>query len=162
MIVLFFGQPASGKTTLAKEFSRIWSSRDDDYGMLHIDGDEWREITNNNDYSKSGRMMNLKNAFNMALYLERMKINTAVSFVTPYQELRNYLSERAEIYCQIYLTCDEQRGRESYFVPDFEKPEGDFLMLNTSSLSIIDCLEKVFEYVEKKASSQNNQLSDTE
>ena len=49
MIIVLFGQPHSGKTTLAKQFP---SSRT-------IDGDELRELFANKDYSKEGRIRNL-------------------------------------------------------------------------------------------------------
>ena len=62
MIILLFGQPASGKTTLANEFTEayhkaridtdiwkdIYSSMTSMYkSFVLIDGDRWRDITQN-------------------------------------------------------------------------------------------------------------------
>ena len=101
MIILFFGQPASGKTTLAKEFQQGQVST---FKYPHIDGDKWRDITKNKDYSKEGRIANLKGAFDMALYLEKEKYTPILSFVTPYEELRKYLIDNAKSCKLIHLS----------------------------------------------------------
>jgi len=136
MIILFYGQPASGKTTLANEFSKIFVN------PVLIDGDRWREVTNNKDYSKEGRTRNLKGAFDMALYLEREGFASILSFVTPYTELRSYLYDNADnVYC-IYLKYNEDRGRNMNFAKDFE--EGFFdLELDTTKYSIEECIDKI-------------------
>jgi adenylylsulfate kinase len=149
MIILICGQPASGKTTLAK---KIWEQ-----GVLNncilLDGDKWRDITKNKDYSKEGRIANLKGAFNMALYLEKENFIPILSFVTPYQELRDYLKQNAEQLVQIHLRYNEERGRSQNFAPDFEIPQDCVLELNTSELSIIDCYNEIMKYyVEQKNS----------
>jgi adenylylsulfate kinase-like enzyme len=143
MIILLFGQPASGKTTLADKFEYN--------NQIRIDGDRWREITQNKDYSKEGRLRNLKGAFDMALYLEKEGFLPILSFVTPYEELRQYLSEKSEEFVQIYLTYNTDRGRNSYFATEFENPSVSYLHLDTSELSIDDCLTKIKEYVGEKS-----------
>ena len=152
MIILLFGQPASGKTTLANELANK--------GTIHqfsskkqvlIDGDRWRDITQNKDYSKEGRLKNLKGAFDMALYLEKEGFFPILSFVTPFEELRQYLNEKSEKLIQIYLTYNTDRGRNKYFANEFDQPNGSYLHLNTSELSIDDCLTKIKEYVAEKS-----------
>ena len=91
MIVLLYGQPASGKTTIADAFIEDKQICDFFWNFIRIDGDKWRDVTQNKDYSKEGRVKNLKGAFDMALYLEKEGYTPILSFVTPYQELRNYL-----------------------------------------------------------------------
>lgn len=148
MIILLFGQPASGKTTLADKLQHytFWQGC-----KILIDGDRWRDITQNKDYSKEGRLRNLKGAFDMALYLEKEGFFPILSFVTPFEELRQYLSEKSEKLIQIYLTYDTDRGRNSYFASEFDQPNGSYLHLNTSELSIDDCLTKIKEYVAEKS-----------
>ena len=143
MIILLFGQPASGKTTLADKL---------DYDkQVRIDGDRWRDITQNKDYSKEGRLRNLKGAFDMALYLEKEGFLPILSFVTPYEELRQYLNEKSSALVQIYLTYNTDRGRNSYFATEFDQPSGSYLHLDTSELDINDCLTKIKEYVGEKS-----------
>ena len=151
MIILIFGQPASGKTTLAKDFISQADSLDFNRNdFVHIDGDKWREISENKDYSREGRIRNLKGAFDMALYLEKEGFMPVLSFVTPYEEIREYLKSKAENLRMIYLTYSEDRGRTKFFANDFEKPiTGEYLLLDTSRLTIVECTHKIINYVLK-------------
>ena len=166
MIILLFGQPASGKTTLANEFTEayhkaridtdiwkdIYNSMTSIYkSFVLIDGDRWRDITKNKNYTKEGRIENLKQAFNMALYLEKEGYTPVLSFVTPYEELRQYLRDNSIKLAEIYLTYSEDRGRNNYFASEFEKPLGEYLHLETSTLSISDCVTKISKYVAEKS-----------
>jgi adenylylsulfate kinase len=145
MIVLFFGQPASGKTTLAQAFIKERVS----CKYVHIDGDKWRDITKNKDYSKEGRLRNLKGAFDMAIYLEKEGFTPILSFVTPYQELRNYLLQNSASLYQIYLSYNLDRGRNMNFATDFEEPNQNCLHIDTSEMSIYDCVGKIKDYISK-------------
>jgi adenylylsulfate kinase-like enzyme len=144
MIILLFGQPGAGKTTLAEALKdRIRSNAVADSGVLTIDGDRWREVTRNQDYSREGRIRNLRGAFDMALYLEREGHPVLLSFVTPYAELRTYLRQHAAAYMEVYLTYSGDRGRNGYFVADFEEPAPDVLRLDTGRLSVEDCVSTI-------------------
>jgi adenylylsulfate kinase-like enzyme len=69
MIVWFTGQPGSGKTTLAERFIKdklLWFMRMNPKNIIHIDGDDLREIVDNKDYSEEGRRENIKLAMNIA------------------------------------------------------------------------------------------------
>jgi adenylylsulfate kinase len=146
MIVLFFGQPASGKTTIADLFcEKIQNEGDYFYDFIRIDGDKWRDITKNVDYSKEGRLRNLKGAFDMALYLEREDFMPILSFVTPYEDLRNYLKQNSKDCVLIYLKYNEDRGRNMKFANDFEEPIECNLILETSEIGVKDCVNKVIE-----------------
>lgn len=148
MIILFYGQPTSGKTTLANALhEHIWVKSLG--ATIKIDGDKWRDVTNNKDYSKEGRMKNLKSAFDIAIYLERDDYIPILSFVTPYEELRQYLCDNSNLL-EIYLECSEDRGRNDYFAKDFEIPKIECLRMNTSELSIDECISKVIDYIKNK------------
>tara|TARA_Y100000748_G_C15195518_1_gene371251 strand:- start:1 stop:204 length:204 start_codon:yes stop_codon:yes gene_type:complete len=49
------GQPASGKTTLAKLIIKELSEQNSDTNFFNIDGDDLRNLFQNKDYSKKGR-----------------------------------------------------------------------------------------------------------
>jgi len=166
MKILITGLSGSGKTTLANEFTEayhkaridtdiwkdIYSSMTSMYkSFVLIDGDRWRDITQNKNYTKEGRIDNLKQAFNMALYLEKEGYTPVLSFVTPYEELRQYLRDNSIKLAEIYLTYSEDRGRNNYFASEFEKPLGEYLHLETSTLSISDCVTKISKYVAEKS-----------
>lgn len=149
MIIIFYGQPASGKTTLANFlYEEIWL---DSYsGAIKIDGDKWREVTKNKDYSKEGRIRNLKGAFDMALYLEKDDYIPILSFVTPYEELRQYLRENSKKLVEIYLTYEGDRGRNNNFAKDFEEPVANCLKINTSEKTLEESKDLVFNYIIEK------------
>lgn len=147
MILLFFGQPCSGKTTLAKEvYNSIQYTQ-----KIHIDGDEFRAITGNNGYDRNSRLNNLKSAFDMALFLESKGYIVVLSFVTPYKESRKYLKDRSSDIRFFYLEYDnsEKRGRESYHLPDFEIPTvtehfgSHFTSINTSKKTILEAVMQI-------------------
>ena len=146
MIFLIFGQPASGKTTLAEKLNEGLS---EGVKTVLIDGDRWREVSDNFDYSREGRIANLKSAFNMAIYLNMYDFVPILSFVCPYEELRQYLRSKAETI-EIYLTYNEDRGRNMRFATDFEEPTSNCLRINTSELSIEESYETIKNYIKQK------------
>lgn len=148
MIILLFGQPASGKTTLSNLLFRHYS-RDSFWlsNPVRIDGDRWRDVTQNKDYSREGRMRNIIGAFDMALYLEKEGFTPIISLVTPYEQLRDYLRSKATKIALIYLYYEGDRGRNDRFVPDFEQPQGNYLKINTSAHSTEDCVHNIHNYI---------------
>jgi adenylate kinase family enzyme len=137
MIIVLFGQPASGKTTLAKKFIGE--------GFHHIDGDHLRDMFNNKDYSREGRIKNLNRASDIAKYLQYTNHNVVLSLVYPYEEAREYLSKLSRNVKWIYLIYEEDRGRDQFKVEDFEIPNRDNvdLIINTSKTSIEDSLDQI-------------------
>lgn len=138
MIIVLFGQPGSGKTTLAKKFIAE--------GFNHIDGDTLRDVFKNKDYSREGRIANLKTASDIAHYLNKVKnANVVLSLVYPYEEAREYLSKLTRDVKWIYLTYDDDREKDQFKVADFELPHMDDVdvIINTSNTSIEESTKKI-------------------
>jgi adenylylsulfate kinase-like enzyme len=138
MIIVLFGQPASGKTTLAKKLMAE--------GFHHIDGDHLRDVFKNKDYSREGRIKNLNRASDIAHYFEFAEGRKVVlSLVYPYKEAREYLSQLNSSVKWIYLMYQEDRGRDQFKVEDFELPHVDDvdLIINTSHTSIEDSMKQI-------------------
>jgi adenylylsulfate kinase-like enzyme len=145
MIIVLFGQPHSGKTTLANE---LWGYFDS-YTTELIDGDELREIFQNKDFSREGRLKNLQKASDIAAYLDWNNKDVIVSVVYPYKEARDYLNSLSDDVKWIYLTYTKPRGREGFHVADFEEPElENFMQINTDNQSIEEAADKIMKYVE--------------
>jgi len=148
MIYLFFGQPCSGKTTLAKKLLFHLPTLQ----TIHIDGDEFRQFTGNKGYDKESRISNVKSAFDMAIFLHLKGFNVVLSFVTPYIVSRYYLLDKCPDTKFIFLeynSTKSKRGREKYHVMDFESPSFEelinknYISLNTSKLTENQCLQKL-------------------
>ena len=136
MIIVLFGQPACGKTTLAKKIA--------ENDFIHIDGDDLRDIFKNKDYSREGRIKNLNRASDIAKYLSYKGSNVVLSLVYPYEEARKYLDSLTKVKW-IYLIYQEDRGRNQFKVEDFELPNRDDidLMINTSNTFVEDSVEQI-------------------
>jgi adenylylsulfate kinase-like enzyme len=148
MIVVLFGQPNSGKTTLGVELTYFIESD-------LIDGDHLREIFNNTDYSYQGRINNLKRASDIATYMDRTMSNDVIlSLVYPYKEARDYLNSLVPDVKWVYLHYTGERGREEFHVKDFEFQylEEKVLQLNTSRWSVEECVHLIKYYINENSS----------
>jgi adenylylsulfate kinase-like enzyme len=147
MIIVLFGQPHSGKTTLSKQYQNDIFL---DYGLSIpiIDGDDIREMFKNKDYSKEGRIKNLNRISDIATFLNKQYDVILVSAVFPLSEARTYLNElNPDQIIWVYLTYEGERGREANHVKDFEFPNEfempNLLTLNTTTNDIEQCTEKI-------------------
>jgi adenylylsulfate kinase-like enzyme len=137
MIVVLFGQPHSGKSTLANAFD-----------AHNIDGDKLRELFANKDYSREGRIKNLNRASDIAHYIHSTGMPVVLSMVYPYKEARDYLNSLTKDVKWVYLTYSKPRGRENFHVDDFESPEMEnFLQVNTDNLTIDQTIKIIKDYV---------------
>lgn len=113
MIYLLYGQPASGKTTLGRMLAGYLGK------AVHIDGDEFRKIFKNENYTKNGRENNIRAANSVATYLNKTtKGDVVLTLVNPYQKLREELKENNSVL-EIYLFSSRNLRRE-YRVKEFE------------------------------------------
>jgi hypothetical protein len=102
----------------------------------------------NKDFSREGRIKNNNRASDIATYLESFGDTVIISLVYPYKETRDYLNSICDDVKWIYLHYAGERGREQFHVQDFEFPylEEKVLQLNTSDLSVEDCLTEIKNY----------------
>ena len=137
MIVLFTGQPGSGKTTLAKALIDDCSDN-----CLHLDGDELREFFKNDDYSKEGRINHIENIFNMVGFIENKGFTVIISMVSPFKTIRDNLKEKYGAI-EVFTHTDEIRGREHFFAEYYEKPTENYIDIDTGINSIKESLNLI-------------------
>jgi adenylylsulfate kinase-like enzyme len=135
------GQPASGKTTLAQLLiEHFRSNKFND--CFNIDGDDLRDLFQNKDYSKKGRYANIRLGMSIAAYLINKKQLPIISLVSPYRELREEFKAKYKVL-EVYLHTSEIRGREDFFVKDYEKPIDNFLEIDTTDQTEQESLNEI-------------------
>ena len=138
MIFWFTGQPGSGKTTLGKALIEKLGE------AFHIDGDDLRGLSSNIDYSEQGRINNIRTAQSIAMFLDNKGQNAIVSVVAPYKWLREEFKKKHKLN-EKYLHTTEIRGRDHYFAEDYEPPTDNFLDLDTTNISVEECIDKIIK-----------------
>lgn len=136
-IYWFTGQPGHGKTTLAKRVVEEYKK----YGkqIFHIDGDDLRKLTLNEDYSVSGRIHNISSAQKIALYLNNCGYDVVASIVSPYKWQRDDLKYLVpHVVVEFYVHTTDERGREKYAVSEYEPPTDKFVDIDTTNISVED------------------------
>lgn len=133
MIVVLFGQPGSGKTTLSNKIK----------ADFYIDGDHLRNMFQNKDYTKQGRINNLNKASDIATYLHYAGNNVVLSLVYPYKEARDYLNSLVPDVKWIYLFYKENRGKEKFHVNDFDIVGENVISIDTTNQSIDESLAEI-------------------
>lgn len=164
MIIWFTGQPNSGKTTLAKElFYRLSCIPKNEKLCVkgcdcehkstiipilnyveHIDGDELRKLDNNNDYSLTGRRVNVAKAYTLANEYTHKCDYVIVSTVSPFRDQRESFKSNRN-FKEIYLKS--QRVREGKMVDYYEPPLENFLEIDTDKNTIEQSTKLIVNYV---------------
>lgn len=143
MIIWLTGQPGSGKTTIANNL--LIRLNNHQKKIINIDGDNLRSILINKDYSREGRIKNIKVAQNIAQFLHEKNFIVIVSLVAPFLDVREDFKSRCNVN-EVYLETTEIRGREHFFSKDYKKPINNFLYLDTGKNSVEECTDKVLSF----------------
>jgi adenylylsulfate kinase-like enzyme len=138
MIYYFTGQPGAGKTTLGTELSRHIPN------TIQIDGDDVRSIFKDVDYSEEGRRKNIQRAHDIALFLHKKDFDVIITLVSPYRDLRVKLREELpHDFVEFYVHTSDIRGREDYFVKNYEPPTSKYIDIDTTYKTIEESFRSV-------------------
>ena len=123
------GQPGCGKSELGKFFKKSWPY------TFQIDGDDIREIYQNKDYSEEGRRENVETAQIIAKFISRTGHVPIITMVSPYRDQREEFKKNNDVV-EVYLHTTDIRGREEFFVPNYELPLENFIDLDSTGLTV--------------------------
>ena len=146
MIYWFMGQPACGKTTLAKMFIQYRQMPN----VIFLDGDDLRKIFgaySAEHFTKEYRQQWTQTLQRFVAHVADQGINVVMATVNPYREIREQFKKSRQDVKEIYVYKTDPRQRETYAVEGFEEPLENFIGINTtgrtSDQSTREILEKL-------------------
>lgn len=136
MIYWFIGQPGCGKTTLARRLKKKFDA--DGVAAVHFDGDELRKLfgvsyAKKKNFTKKYRIEQTRLLQQLVAHISDQNVHVIVSTVNPYCAVREEFKKSRKDVKEIHIHTDDIRGRESYFVKDFEPPQPPYTSILTGS-----------------------------
>jgi adenylylsulfate kinase-like enzyme len=145
-IIWLTGQPGSGKTVLGNIIVDHYQKQK--RPVILIDGDDLREKTGNFDYTPEGRHRNITNAQMLARFLKKSGFTVVVALVAPYRNLREeFKKEFGSLITEVYVHCEDARGREAYHVSNYEPPLVNFIDIDTTNETPKQSFRKIQEHL---------------
>lgn len=141
-VIWFMGQPGSGKTTLCHAMLKYMGEN-----TFHIDGDDLRNLFENKDYSTIGRRKNIQLAQQITEYLHNKGRSVLVSLVSPYKDQReDFKKKLGDCLVEVYVHTSEIRGKEDYFVKEFQPPTDNYIDIDTTDIPVDVCVNLILDY----------------
>ncbi|MFA6215934.1 MAG: adenylyl-sulfate kinase [Patescibacteria group bacterium] len=153
-IIWLTGLPGSGKTTIASDLSRHLNAE-------ILDGDEIRQISDNQDFSLAGRRRHILMVAEMA-YRFSQYANVIVALVSPIKSVREEIKAKYPNLVEVFVKCSlaecirrdvkglyrkAMAGEIKHFtgVSDpYEEPT-DALVVETDKLDLADCVGLILD-----------------
>jgi adenylylsulfate kinase len=172
-VVWFTGLSGSGKSTLAAALEKELYQRGHLCKLL--DGDNIRTGINNNlGFSEEDRRENIRRIAEVCKLFLNCGVITLAAFISPTNEIRRQAMDIIgeenfiEVFVNPPLEVCEQRDTKGLYQKarkgeiknftgisaPFEAPENPALNLDTSALSVEECVEKILEVLEKEINYQ--------
>lgn len=161
----FTGLSGAGKTTIAKLVEFLLQDKMKVRVQL-LDGDLLREVINQDlGFSREDRMKQIKRAVFMTRLLNQNGVHVLASFITPYEEMREYCCSHIPNYHEVFVDCSLEEciqrdvkglykkaiaGQINQFTgisDPFEIPLEPDLILDTVTELPEESAEKVLSYI---------------
>lgn len=166
-VIWFTGLSGAGKSTIAVEVEKALLERG--RAVYRLDGDNIRHGLNSDlGFSPEDRNENIRRIAEVAALFKDAGLITLVSFISPYRKTREFARERAgdgyfkEVYVKADVeTCAKRDPKGLYekamkgeienftgISAPYEEPENPELILDTTKLSVEECVIKVLGIIE--------------
>jgi adenylylsulfate kinase len=162
------GLSGAGKTTVAQAVATHLQEKERMKVQL-LDGDLLREVINQDlGFSREDRFRNVERAAFIAHLLNTHGVIVLASFITPYQEMRDYCRRNIADYLEVYVKCPLSHcirrdvkglykralaGEIPHFTgvnDPFEEPANPDLILETDQESPEESMKRVLSFLEQK------------
>ncbi len=160
-VIWLTGLSGSGKTTLAKEVCRRLAAKTP--RVEHLDGDAVREVFPLIGYDRDSRNDHIRRIGFLASRLEKHGVIVVASFISPYQESRDFTRKLCRHFIEVYLNaplavCESRdpkglykkarEGKITNFTgvqEPYEPPASPELTLDTSQLTVDRCVDLILD-----------------
>lgn len=166
-VLWFTGLSGSGKSTISE---RVYAElKNQGYNVEHLDGDAVREVFPTTGFSKEERDAHVKRVGFVASLLQKHGVFVVASFISPYQDARNFVREMCNDFTEVYIStplevCEERDVKGLYekartgeidnftgISDPYEVPEDPELTINTTDISVEEAVNRVLSYLEKRS-----------
>lgn len=164
-VVWFTGLSGSGKSTIATRVYEELKARS--YKVERLDGDTVREIFPATGFTRPERDQHVRRVGFLASRLERQGVFVVASFVSPYQDSRDFVRGQCRNFLEVWVStpieeCERRdvkglyaRARRGEIVnftgvdDPYEPPTAPELILDTTSLTVDESVARVMGELER-------------
>ncbi len=162
-VIWFTGLSGSGKSTLAdKVFDEL---KTQGYPVEKLDGDVVRSIFPKTGFDMESRNQHIRRVGFLASMLEKNNIIVVASFISPYQESRDFVRGICKNFLEVYLStsvedCEKRDVKGLYkkarsgeirnftgIDDPYEPPKNPELQINTAVVSVEQSVAKIRELI---------------
>jgi len=168
-VLWFTGLPSSGKTTLSSwVVDRLHAQG---VRVEHLDGDIIRHVFPDTGFSRAERDAHIKRVGYLASKLEQNGVFVVASFVSPYEESRQFVRRLCSNFIEIYVAtpldiCQQRDGKGIYakarcgeiqtftgITAPYEPPSRPELVIDTTRLTVEQAGLLVLELLRERLAS---------
>jgi len=164
-VLWFTGLSGSGKSTLAD--LTIQYLKQHNLPVEPLDGDALRDVFPKTGFTREERNNHIKKAGYLASILEKNGVFVVASFMSPYQESREFVRNLTKNFIEIYIStsfqeCEKRDVKGLYKLArakkltnftgidePYEQPLHPELTIDTENISINKAFEQIKRYLEK-------------
>ncbi len=164
-VVWFTGLSGSGKSTIATRVFEVLQARN--YRVERLDGDTVRGIFPNTGFTRPERDAHIRRVGFLASRLERQGVFVIASFVSPYQDSRDFVRGQCRNFIEVWVStpleeCERRDVKGLYakaraggiqhftgISDPYEPPAKPELILDTSRLTVDEAVGRVVGELER-------------